>query len=223
MISNLLSMIPVIIALIIAITTHEAAHGFVAKWYGDSTAERAGRLTFNPISHVDMFGTVLLPLFLVFAKAPFMFGWAKPVPVDFDSLNPRRQGIIAVAAAGPLTNFILAFLAAALMQVNPNQMTMGNDILLMLIRINVVLGLFNLLPILPLDGGRIFGALLPKKLGEHYEKLEPYGMIILLFIIVSPLFLSIFGIKKGILQMLMEPAYRVVMKTILTVTGFTSS
>lgn len=175
-------------ALILAITTHEAAHGFMAKWFGDRTAESMGRLTFNPIAHIDPIGTVLLPALLYFSGASFLLGYAKPVPVNFRNLNPRRLGEIMVAFAGPGTNFLLAYLAALMLHINPTGETFGNDVLLQLIRINLMLGLFNLLPILPMDGGRMVNAMLPPSLSNKYSQMEPYGFFIVLGVCLIPVY-----------------------------------
>lgn len=177
-----------LLALILAITTHEAAHGFMAKLFGDRTAESMGRLTFNPIAHIDPIGTVLLPAFLYLVGAPFLLGYAKPVPVDFRNLKPRRLGEALVAFAGPGTNFLLAYISALLLHVNPTGETFGNDLLVRLIQINVMLGLFNLLPILPMDGGRLLNAMLPTTLAYKYSKMEPYGPFIILGLFLIPIY-----------------------------------
>lgn len=176
-----------LLALIIAITTHEAAHGFMAKAFGDPTAQRLGRLTLNPIVHVDPLGTILLPALLYFTGAPFLFGWAKPVPVDFRNLVPRRAGEFMVAIAGPGINFFLAILSALLYHINPGGETFGNDLLKFSIKINVMLGVFNLFPILPMDGGRAFNAFLPARLSFYYSKMEPYGMFVVLALFLIPI------------------------------------
>jgi Zn-dependent protease len=201
-----------LIALIFAVTTHEAAHGFVAKKFGDPTAERMGRLTFNPVSHIDWFGTILLPGILYLTHAPFLFGYAKPVPVNFSNLRPRRLGEILVAFAGPGVNFFLAFLSALLLHINPTRETFGNDILVKSIFINIVLGVFNLLPILPLDGGRIFNGVLPQRWAAKYSRLEPYGMLILLGILLIP---SLTGFN--LLSAILMPAVKFMAGLILAI------
>lgn len=203
-----------LIALVFAVTTHEAAHGFAAKAFGDRTAQMMGRLTLNPISHIDLFGTILLPGFLYLTNAPFLFGYAKPVPVNFTNLRPRRLGEILVAFAGPGVNFILAFISALLLHVNPTEQTFGNDVLVRSVMINIVLGIFNMLPILPLDGGRVLNGLLPRSLSYEYSKLEPYGMFILLGLLFLP---SLLGLN--LLSAIMMPMIRVVMAGVLFLAG----
>ena len=132
-----------LIALVLAVTTHEAAHGFMAKAFGDRTAESMGRLTLNPIPHIDLFGTIILPGLMFMVGTPFLFGYAKPVPIDFRNLKPQRLGEIMVSFAGVGANFILAFIAALLLHINPDKETFGNDILFRLVMINVVLGVFR--------------------------------------------------------------------------------
>ena len=181
-----------ILPILIAITFHEAAHGFVAHLLGDNTAWRLGRVSFNPLKHIDPFGTIVLPALLLLARAKFLFGYAKPVPVNFRALRHPRRDMILVAAAGPAMNLLLATLAALafhLVVYLPDPAAefiaanLRNAVLL-----NVVLAVFNLLPIPPLDGGRIILGLLPSALARPFARLEPYGLILLIaLLIILPL------------------------------------
>lgn len=169
--------------LMIAMTVHEFAHGFVAYKLGDNTAKYSGRLTLNPLAHIDPMGTILMPLFLFMATGGrFVFGYAKPVPINYWSLkNPRRDmGLIGLS--GPAANIIFAFLISMAWKVMPASLALSR-ILEYLITINVILGVFNLLPVPPLDGSRILSAILPVELANQYNKLEPYGFVILLLLI----------------------------------------
>jgi Zn-dependent protease len=174
---------------LLAITLHEAAHGYVAGWFGDDTAKRMGRVSLNPLRHVDPVGTVLIPALLILSRAPFVFGYAKPVPVDFARLNNPRRDMIFVALAGPVTNLILALIAALLYHgVTSLPPRVGPWVAANLDRailLNVLLAVFNMLPIPPLDGGRVAVGLLPNTLAYPLARLEPYGI----FIVIGGLFL----------------------------------
>lgn len=176
---------------IFAITLHEAAHGYVARHFGDSTAYMLGRVTLNPLKHIDPIGTVVLPLLTVMLSG-FMFGWAKPVPVNFQNLrNPRWDGIW-VAAAGPGSNIAQALAWALAARVLAGTITEGSvagtfwlAVAEAGVVVNVVFAILNLFPLLPLDGGRILGNLLPGRLSYAYSRLEPYGMIVLIVLVVT--------------------------------------
>jgi Zn-dependent protease len=193
MIGMLLQLALAVIPTVLAITLHEAAHGYAAWALGDDTAREAGRLSLNPLRHVDRVGTILLPGFLLISqlltlgRVAFMFGWAKPVPVSAWKFTDPRRGMALVAAAGPLMNFVLAWLGAlAFHGVDrlPAGMTDGAaDFLMYFILANLVLGLFNLLPIPPLDGGRIAVGVLPLPLAMQWARLERAGIAVVLLVV----------------------------------------
>ena len=170
-----------IIPLLFAITLHEAAHGWAASKLGDHTARMLGRVTLNPVKHIDPVGTILVPLLLVIMSVGFIFGWAKPVPINFRALKSQKSGMILVALAGPGANFLMAigWVIIAIISINLNQ-----PIFLKMAGIgiffNILLAVFNLLPIPPLDGSRVISALLPGPLAYKYGQFEQYGFLILL-------------------------------------------
>jgi Zn-dependent protease len=182
-----------------AVILHEIAHGLVAYWRGDPTAYRAGRLTLNPLPHIDPFGTLLLPALLIAAHSPFLFGYARPVPVNFRQLYRPKRDMVLVAAAGPVTNLVLAGLSALLLRaVFAPDVPLAEQGPLVLIAmrsvlINVVLAIFNLVPVPPLDGGRVLTGLLPLRQAIAFSRVEPYGM----FIVVALLATDVLGRVVG--------------------------
>ena len=176
-----------IIPVLLAVTLHEAAHGYAARRFGDNTAWVMGRVTLNPLKHVDPFGTIILPGILLLLRSPFLFGYAKPVPVNFNALRNPRRDMVFVALAGPGTNIALALLSAMLIygaKIMPEPASAWvTHNLINSILINVVLAVFNMLPIPPLDGGRVATGLLPLPLAKRFAGIEPYGLLIILGII----------------------------------------
>ncbi len=172
-----------VVALFMALTFHEFAHGWVARKMGDRTAELQGRLTLNPLAHIDPFGTILVPLVLIFMHSPVVFGWAKPVPINPGNFRDPRKGMMWSALGGPLINLCLAAVFAVLFKAMLLDGILIKPVMIFLIvavQLNVFLAVFNLIPIPPLDGGRVLVGLLPAEQAYTYSKIEPYGFMIVL-------------------------------------------
>ncbi|MEJ2361356.1 MAG: site-2 protease family protein [Gammaproteobacteria bacterium] len=202
-----------ILPTLFAIVVHEVAHGWVARRLGDNTAYAAGRLTLNPIKHIDPIGTILVPLILIFT-VHFAFGWAKPVPINWRNLHRPKRDIALVAAAGPGANLVMAILWGILVKIGtllPQGSMIGTPLIYMGlfgILINAVLMVFNLVPIPPTDGGRILTSLLPPHMAYKFSKVEPYGMFILVALMLT-----------GVLWRVIGPVIHSVMLLIQTLVG----
>ena len=200
------------IPVLFAITLHEAAHGYVARHFGDMTAHQAGRISLNPLHHIDPFGTVILPL-LTLWMGGILFGWAKPVPVNFAALRRPKQDMLWVAVAGPASNLVMAFGWALLYKLGlmfPENYFADPMLGMAMwgIKINVVLMVLNLVPLPPLDGGRVAVSLLPHRQAFQRAKIEPYGMFILIFLAMTP-----------VLSLILSPLIGLVFKLLSSIFG----
>jgi Zn-dependent protease len=205
------------VPVVFAITLHEAAHGYVARRFGDQTAYMLGRVTLNPLKHIDPIGTIAVPGFLiamsVLTKAPlFIFGWAKPVPVQFGNLRNPKRDMLWVAVAGPMANLVMAVGWGFLLKAVASEGTTGDaGVELMAnvgVQVNLMLMALNLLPILPLDGGRVAVSLLPHRIAAAYARLEPYGFVVVILLLMS-----------GLLSRLMDPLVRLGTYAVISITG----
>jgi Zn-dependent protease len=213
-----------VIPVLIAITLHEAAHGFVAHHFGDDTAWQLGRVSLNPLRHIDPFGTLVLPALLILTHAPILFGYAKPVPVNFGQLRNPRRDMIWVAAAGPVMNLAQATAAALLLHTvdflpaGIDQWVLRN--LVNAIHINVILAVFNLIPLPPLDGGRVAVGILPNVLAAPLARLAPYGMwIVIGAFFLLPIFAAQAGLDVNLFNQVITRPVAAIISTILRLTG----
>ena len=203
--------LPILLAVFIfSMTCHEVSHAYVAYKFGDDTAKREGRITLNPLKHLDLTG-IILPILLLLSGSGFIVGWAKPVPVNFSRLKPERPGLFCVAIAGITVNFIFASIALVIIRLFGRNFDINGIIMTTLLSIyiiNLALGLFNLIPVTPLDGGRIIYSIAGKKVRDFYNQVEKYGILIILFLVyigfvseylsaVLSFFLSLTGINVG--------------------------
>jgi Zn-dependent protease len=213
-----------LLPVLVAITFHEAAHGYVAWRLGDNTAKDLGRVTFQPLRHVDLYGTIIIPALLLLFRAPFLFGWAKPVPVNFLNLRNPRRDMVWVAAAGPGVNLALAIASGVLIHLAPffpaSAASWLSQNLVNSILINLVLAVFNMLPLPPLDGGRVAVGLLPRPLARQLARLERIGLLLVIFVIfVVPLIGREFGLDLNILVWLLGGPVEFLFRLVMIVTG----
>lgn len=216
-----------VIPVLLAVTLHEVAHGYVAALCGDPTARMLGRLSLNPLRHVDRVGTVILPGLLLLFSAPFLFGWAKPVPVDFRRLRSPRRDMVLVAAAGPASNLLMALAAAIGLAVLLGTRGVSPDVgewvgrnLVNALQFNCLLAIFNMIPLPPLDGGRVAVGILPQALAVPLARLERFGMALLIgAVMILPMIGSQLGINLNILSWLIGPPVQALSGGLLSLAG----
>lgn len=221
-IAYLISNFATLIALIFAITSSVAAKGMVATKFGDYTARTEKRLTFNPLVHIDLMGTIILPAILLFTQTPFIIGWPKPLHLNYSQLRPHRLGNIAVSLSGLLIHIFIAWFSLILIHLNPNADTLGNEILVNSFRINLMFTVFSLIPLPPLEGGRIVSNLLPPAWAESYLKVEPYTPMIIMLLFLLPNALGTIGIHFHPLMTILMPLLNALQKFILFLSGHLS-
>ncbi|MBV8801473.1 MAG: site-2 protease family protein [Gammaproteobacteria bacterium] len=201
-----------IIPLIFAVTVHEVAHGWVASFFGDQTARLSGRLTLNPVKHIDVVGTLIIPLTLLLVRSPALFGWAKPVPVDARNLVNPRPKLVLIALAGPLSNLVMAFIWGGIAKWGFYMSPWFSKPMILMgiagININIMLGVLNCLPIPPLDGGRAVSNLMPLRWAWHFQHVERFGFIILLILMVT-----------NVLNMIIIPPIVVLSNSVMAICG----
>lgn len=212
-----------VIPILTAITLHEASHGIVAYLLGDDTAYRMNRVTLNPLRHIDIFGTILLPVVLLFTTS-FVFGYAKPVPIDISKVKNPRRDLFLIALAGPFANVLMAllwgFLLFSLPLIPESFSHWWQKMLLIGLQLNIVLAVFNMFPILPLDGGRILASLMPRQVAIKFARTEKYGFVILLCVlIVIPIIVDQFGLIFNPLTTILTPIMEWVIRLLVSVLG----
>ena len=176
--------------IIVSIVAHEISHGYAAYWLGDDTAKMSGRLSLNPLKHLDPIGSFLVPLLLILSGTGLFFGWAKPVPIRSENFKDPQFDEVKVALAGPITNFLIAAVAALIFRLLAPSTSVGLDILIIIVQTNLVLMLFNLVPIPPLDGSRLFGLFLPQEVMQAFERINPLVTFFVLILLINSGFFS---------------------------------